>query len=157
MGHVLVGTPKEMVALKNKRSIDFRHIKMCILDDADTVFTSNLVKNEIVHQLNDTCKKVLISSATVHLSMDLMIPYDVHVDIVQPNAIHCFAICSTVFDKVKAILAAYDEIKRFKVQGIIFCQVIFILFFEITYYRQIHSRNSIFRFTHMKFSFFFID
>lgn len=121
-----------MVALKNKRSIDFRLIKMCILDDADTVFTSNLVKNEIVHQLNETCKKVLISSTTVHLSMDLLIPYESHVDIVQPNAIHCFAICSTLFDKVKAILAAYDEIKRFKVQAIIFCQVILFSLFETT-------------------------
>lgn len=127
--HVLVGSPKEIISLKILRLFNVEQLSMCGFDDGDLIITTKLIKENIIANLKNTCRKILISSTVQNFDFRFLVPYSVHRDSSPMNVVERFAHCGTDYDKLVAILNIYDVMKRFNSQAIIFCEVI--LFFSL--------------------------
>lgn len=117
--HVIVGTPKEIVAYRLMRLFDIEKIVLCILDDADAINTTKLIQQHILHQLQG--QLIMLSSYRFKLGpvtnchrMEYLAPL---------NCIQYYLNVNDVCEKVEAIVEVYNVLVRTNTKGIIFCKV----------------------------------
>lgn len=122
---VLVGTPKEVVSFKILRLFDIENVTMCILDDADTIVTTQLVKEQIVNAVKESCGFLLLQSGHTSTKLDFFAPYDSSINICQQNVEQFFVDCPSNVEKLKVALLMSMELIQLKLQGLIFVEVSF--------------------------------
>lgn len=123
--HIVVGSPKEVVSLKIMRIFNIEDVSLCVIDDADVVCTTSLIKDHITNSVNN-CRKILIASGGSYSDV-LARPYGVSNDReylrdvnmnVEQYCIKCpVATRFLVVETIHAMLVGK------KAQGIIFCTV----------------------------------
>lgn len=65
---ILIGAPKEIVAFRIMRLFDYENITFCVFNDAESIITSQLVKQHIIQPLSDKkCRFVAVTSIKVQL------------------------------------------------------------------------------------------
>lgn len=121
--HVLVGTPKEIVSFKVLRLFDIENVTMCVFDDADTIVTTQLVKDNIVDAVKNSCRNFVIQSGKISMKLDFIAPYEIHANVCQQNVEQFFADCPTNVEKLKFALLMSLELVQLKLQGFIFVEV----------------------------------
>lgn len=128
---MLVGTPKEMISFKMMRLFNIENATLCVFDDADTVVTTQLVKDHIVDAVNDSCRILLIHSGNASLKFDVIAPYDLHVNVCEQNIEQYFVDCPSNVEKLKLALLLSHELIRWNFQALIFVEVSFICLFML--------------------------
>lgn len=121
--HVLVGTPKEMISFKMMRLFNIEKVTMCVFDDADTVVTTQLVKDHIIHAADNACRFMLMHSGRTSTKFDFMSPYEIHTSVCEPNVEHFVVDCPSYIEKLKMALLMSQELSRSNLQGLIFVEV----------------------------------
>lgn len=120
---VLVGTPKEMVSFKIMRLFNIEKVTLCVIDDADTIITSRLVKDQIVRALDKSCRILIVQSGLSTTYLNFIAPYDIHVDTCPLNVEQFLVDCPSNVEKMKFALLVSKELARLNMQGFIFVEV----------------------------------
>lgn len=128
---ILIGTPKEVAAFSLMRLFDIEKISLCVVDDADEVYTSDVVKNHIVNRLR-SCQKVMISATKLNsiLSND---HYTTMSRMIPLNCMHFYIKVDSVVNKLQAIVKVYNVVKNTGAKAIVFFGVIFNLFVSLNF------------------------
>lgn len=132
--HILIGTPKEVVALSIVRAFCIETISMCILDDADVINTTNLVQSNILLKLTN-CQKVLVSSTSLHGAMTGVDNCEFIKDNQPKNTMQFVVKCQDVPDKINAIIAIYKALKACNGKGFVFMNVSYSI--SIVYFKKV--------------------
>ncbi|XP_055326602.1 uncharacterized protein LOC129580317 [Sitodiplosis mosellana] len=118
-GHIIVGTPKEIVSFSIMRNFNIEDIECIIIDDVDIVNTSDLFRSHVMGKLDRSALKMFIASQ-IHTAA----PYGNDMEIVPEygtrNITETFLNCADIVQKIKAIVTAYTVLVKYKSQGIIF-------------------------------------
>lgn len=117
--HLLVGSPKEIVAFKKMQLFNAEKISLCIFDGADAVVTTKLVNDNIINCVAKS-RKILISSTIDKTNVDFLKPYIVHSDDLPINLNHAYVFRQTNQEKLIALLTVNIVITRLNIQGIVF-------------------------------------
>lgn len=108
------------------RLFNIERITLCVVDDADIIVTTKLVKEHIIHALEKSCRIIVVQSAKNSSCLDFLEPYDIYVNFPQLNVEQFFADCPSNVEKMKFALLLSQELVRMKLQGFIFVEVSFI-------------------------------
>lgn len=108
------------------RLFNIEKITLCVIDDADTIVTTQLVKGHIIHALEKPCRILVVQSGKNSTHLDFLAPYDIYANFPQLNVEQFFADCPSNVEKMKFALLLSQELVRMKIQGFIFVEVSFI-------------------------------
>lgn len=113
-----MGTPKEVAGLS--MFFDVKNFSLCIFDDADEVYTTNIVKKHIANHLQH-CRKVFISSTSLNAIMDGS--YRKISTEIPSNSKQFFIKVDDSVDKLQAIVNVYKSLMNSDAKAIVFCNV----------------------------------
>lgn len=122
--HILVGSPKEIVSFTIMRIFNIEKISMCVIDDADVVYTTNLMKDQVIKRLKTSCRKLMITFSSGYHQL-VRAPYALFDDKdfdIQVNIDHYYSKCE-VHTKFHIVEAVYAVLIEHHAQSIIFCSV----------------------------------
>lgn len=111
-----------MVSFKIMRLFNVEKITLCVVDDADTIVTSQLVKDQIMMALTKS-RILIVQSAEKGLQLNFMAPYVQMKNDHPLNVEQFFADCKSNVEKLKFAILFCKELIRNGQQGIIFVEV----------------------------------
>lgn len=99
---------------------DLGKFSLCIYDDADEVYTTEIVKKHIANRLQ-LCRKVLISSTSLNAIMDGTYR-KISTDIPSNRNFFFIKVGDSV-EKLEAIVTVYKLLMHSEAKAIVFCNV----------------------------------
>lgn len=124
MCHILVGTPKDLVSRKINRTFSIEKITMIVMDDADIVNTTQLVKQNVT-KLVPNARKILLSAVSLDSAMHYIANCNTMVSHRDSMNVSQFSIkCPTIAEKFDAIVNIFQILRMTNdAQAIVFVNV----------------------------------
>lgn len=116
--HIVAGTPKEVASFSLMRIIDIEKLSLCIIDDADETYTTDVVKSCIANRLR--CRTVMMSATSLKSVLDRDYA---SVCTTISSSTKSFFIKTEVTDKLQCIMNVYKMLMDSNAKAIIFCNV----------------------------------
>lgn len=69
--HIIIGTPKEIIAYRLLNIFDVNNLVVAVIDDSDMVATFPLMKSNIIDPLPKSCQKIYVSSVQTRSNNDI--------------------------------------------------------------------------------------
>lgn len=122
--HILVGAPKDIIGFKMMRLFNIEQISLCVLDDADTIYTTELFQKQIMQPLasNQLSRFVMLAAHRFQAPIVRKCEYIENLD--DPNIKQYYLRANDVTEKLQAIIYIYKILKKTNTKAIVFCQVI---------------------------------
>lgn len=123
--HILVGAPADIIGFKMMRLFNIKDISLCVMDDADNIFATELFQNQIMKPLilHTSSRFVMLAAHPFRPPLVQRWKYVANLDV--PNIKQYFLRVNNIADKLEAIIFIYKILKRTNTKGIVFCQVRF--------------------------------
>lgn len=102
---------------------DTKDIRLCILDDAEKIYSTEIFQKQIIKPLNSgtSCRFVMLNGHPFKPPMLREWKYIENLE--SPNIQQYFLYLNNIADKLEAIISIYKVLKEANVKGIVFCQV----------------------------------
>lgn len=120
--HVIVGTPKEIVAMINKRRLNMSGITLAVFEDVDVTMTTGLVKESILKEYSGRLVLSCVENTLELAKIQTTHEYDIIVHKDSMTIREAFIKCENS-DKIVVVNNVYNVLKRLDVQAIVFCRV----------------------------------
>lgn len=119
---LVIGTPKEVASFVIMRQFNIESVRLLMLDDAEVINTSELVKKNVTDKLGPNSVKIFTSLHSTGLAMrghcfKILEEHSV------PNITKIYIMCNDTVKKIHAIVDVYRLLQTSNAQCIIFCRV----------------------------------
>lgn len=120
--HIVVGAPSDIIGFKTMRLLRLEDIGLCILDDAEKIYSTESFRKQIMKPLNDkSCRFIMLAAHTLNPPMLRKWDYIENLD--EANYKQFFVAVEHIVDKLEAVTFIYKMLKETNTKGIVFCQV----------------------------------
>lgn len=119
--HILVGAPADIIGFRTMRLFNIEDISLCVLDDADKIYTTELFQKQIIKPLISRARFVMLSAHKFWPPIVRHYEYIENLDV--PNIKQYFLQVEDIADKLQAIVFIYKILEQTNTKGIVFCQV----------------------------------
>lgn len=119
---LVIGTPKEVASFVIMRQFHIESISLLMLDDAEVINTSELVKKNVTDKLDSNSVKIFTS---LHVSGLAMRGHQFKIleERSVPKITKVYMMCNDIVNKIHAIVGVYKLLQTSNAQCIIFCRV----------------------------------
>lgn len=121
--HIIVGAPADIIGFKTMRLFNIEDISLCVLDDADKIYTTEIFQKQILKPLVSRQSSRIVMLASQEFRPPLVRNYQRIENLDNPNVKQYFLQIHDIADKLQAVILIYKMLKGKNSKGIVFCQV----------------------------------